>query len=184
MNNGIIFEPYISLKGDYFSTYDESDNEFTNHSRFTPEATIKTSWPFFKNSSIGKQIIEPKLGISYIGKEDEDSNLLNEDSQTLNFNSLNLFESNRSYGHDKIDSGNKMSLGLNYNLQDNVGGLFKASLGKSFHIDGDNTFSGKKYSGTNNYHSDIVSSLSYDLNKTLLVDYKTRFDGSFKKKPI
>ena len=181
MNNGIIFEPYISLKGDYFSTYDESDNEFTNHSRFTPEATIKTSWPFFKNSSIGKQIIEPKLGISYIGKEDKDSNLLNEDSQTLNFNSLNLFESNRSYGHDKIDSGNKMSLGLNYNLQDNVGGLFKASLGKSFHIDGDNTFSGKKYSGTNNYHSDIVSSLSYDLNKTLLVDYKTRFDGSFKK---
>ena len=181
MKNGVVFEPYIGLKGDYFSTYDESDNEFTDHSRFTPEAAIETSWPFFQNSSIGKQIIEPKLSYSYIGKEDTDSDLLNEDSRTINFNSLNLFETNRSYGYDKIDSGNKMSIGLGYDLQDRLGGLFSASIGKSFHLDGDNTYSGKKYSGTNNYHSDIVSSLSYNLNDSLQFDYKTRFDGAFKK---
>ena len=40
------------------------------------------------------------------------TDLLNEDAQTFNFNSLNLFEMNRSLGFDRIDGGSKISLGF------------------------------------------------------------------------
>ena len=177
-DNGIIIEPKVSLRADHFRTYDESENEFTNFSRVTPNLSTSISWPFFENTSLGKQILEPKLAFGYVGNEKTFTDLLNEDAQTFNFNSLNLYEMDRSLGFDRIDGGSKLSLGVNYSLQDRMGGLFNASIGQSYHINGLNSLDSDQWSGTDNYHSDLVGSISYNLNDSIMLDYKTRYDNS------
>ena len=92
-DNGIIIEPKVSLRADHFRTYDESENEFTNFSRVTPNLSTSISWPFFENTSLGKQIFEPKLAFGYVGNEKTFTDLLNEDAQTFNFNSCLLYTS-------------------------------------------------------------------------------------------
>ena len=84
----------------------------------------------------------------------------------------------RSLGFDRIDGGSKLSLGVNYSLQDRMGGLFNASIGQSYHINGLNSLDSDQWSGTDNYHSDIVGSISYNLNDSIMLDYKTRYDNS------
>tara|TARA_B100001057_G_C22846385_1_gene949230 strand:- start:790 stop:2922 length:2133 start_codon:yes stop_codon:yes gene_type:complete len=177
-DNGIIIEPIVSLRADHFRTYDESENEYTNFSRVTPNLSTSISWPFFENTSLGKQIFEPKLAFGYVGNEKTFTDLQNEDAQTFNFNSLNLYEMDRSLGFDRIDGGSKLSLGVNYSLQDSIGGLFNASVGQSYHINGLNSLDSDQWSGTDNYHSDIVGSISYNLNDAIMLDYKTRYDNS------
>tara|TARA_A100001037_G_scaffold301362_1_gene330683 strand:- start:149 stop:2272 length:2124 start_codon:yes stop_codon:yes gene_type:complete len=177
-DNGIIIEPKLSLRADHLRTFDESEDQFTNFSRVVPNLSTSISWPFFDNAPYGKQIIEPKIAIGYVGDEETHSDLLNEDAQTFNFNSLNLFEMNRSLGFDRIDGGSKISLGLNYSLQDDIGGLLNANIGQSYHVSGLNSLASDQWSGTDNYHSDIVGSISYNLNDAVILDYKTRYDRS------
>ena len=91
-DNGIIIEPKLSLRADHLRTFDESEDQFTNFSRVVPNLSTSISWPFFDNAPYGKQIIEPRIAIGYVGDEETHSDLLNEDAQTFNFNSLNLDE--------------------------------------------------------------------------------------------
>ena len=78
---------------------------------------------------------------------------------------------NRSLGFDRIDGGSKISLGLNYSLQDDIGGLLNANIGQSYHVSGLNSLASDQWSGTDNYHSDIVGSISYNLNDAEILDY-------------
>ena len=166
------------MRADHLRTFDESEDQFTNFSRITPNLSTSISWPFFDNAPYGKQIIEPKIAFGYVGDEETYSDLLNEDAQTFNFNSLNLFEMNRSLGFDRIDGGSKVSIGINYSLQDDIGGLLNANIGQSYHVSGLNSLESDQWSGTDNYHSDIVGSISYNLNNAVLLDYKVRSDRS------
>jgi len=173
---GLLLSPSLSLRSDFINSFDESSDEHTTLNRVSTDASIKVSWPFFNKSSYGKQIIEPQISFGYINDEKISDDLLNEDANTFNFNTINLFENNRSLGFDKIDSGSKFTLGLDYFLEDEFGGNWEFNIGKSFHVNGLNTFATSKWSGTNNYHSNIVGSMSYNLNETIFLDYKTRYD--------
>lgn len=175
-DNGIIINPGLSLRSDFIKSYDESDNEYTNLNKLSTDISTKVSWPFFNKTAYGKQIFEPIIALGYINDEETNEDTLNEDSKTLNFNTLNLFENNRSLGFDKIDSGTKMQIGMNYFIEDIGGGNFSANIGKSMHLNGLNAFAGNKWSGTSNYNSDIVGSLRYNLNDHILFDYKTRYN--------
>ena len=42
---------------------------------------------------------------------------------------------NRSLGFDRIDGRSKISLGLNYSLQDDIEG-FDTNIGQSYHVSG------------------------------------------------
>jgi LPS-assembly protein len=180
-NHGIFFEPYIGIKADNFRTYDESDNSYYSFSRIHPKFSIKTSWPLYSASAYGNHLIEPVARLTFSGDEKSNNKILNEDSNVMNFNTLNLFEIDRSYGFDKIEGGHKFAVGINYDLEDTFGGHTSAKLGKSFHIGGLNSFDGSDWAGTDDYHSDIVASLSYNLLDVVDLDYKTKMDSNTKE---
>jgi len=176
-NQGIFFEPYIGIKADHFRTYDESDNSHYSFSRMHPKLSIKTSWPLRSASAYGNHLIEPLARLTFSGDEKSNNKILNEDSNVMNFNTLNLFEIDRSYGFDKIEGGHKFAVGINYDFEDMFGGHTSAKLGKSFHIGGLNSFDGSDWAGMDDYHSDIVASLSYNLLDAVNLDYKTKMDS-------
>jgi len=175
-NNGIVISPNLSLRNDWINSYDESDSENTKFNRFSSDISTTIAWPFFDKTSYGKQIIEPKIALGFINKEKISQDLLNEDSKTYNFNTLNLFENNKSLGFDRIDSGSRVMVGIDYFLDDLIGGNFEASIGKSMQIDDHTTYFDEKWSGTNNYNSDIVGSINYNYNETVFLDFKTRYN--------
>ena len=175
-NNGIVISPNLSLRNDWINSYDESDNQNTKFNRFSSDISATIAWPFFDKKSYGKQIIEPKIALGFISKEKTSQDLLNEDSKTYNFNTLNLFANNKSLGFDRIDSGSRIMVGLDYFLDDLIGGTFEASIGKSMQIDDQANYFDKKWSGTDNYNSDLVGSINYNYDESIFFDYKTRYN--------
>jgi len=175
-NNGLVISPNLSLRNDWINSYDETDNQNTKLNRFSSDISATIAWPFFDKTSYGKQIVEPKIALGFINNEKTSQDLLNEDSKTYNFNTLNLFENNKSLGFDRIDSGTRLMVGFDYFLDDLLGGSFEASIGKSLKIDDHTTYFDKKWSGTDNYNSDLVGSINYNYNETLFFDYKTRYN--------
>jgi len=175
-NNGVVISPNLSLRNDWINSYDESDNQNTKLNRFSSDLSTTFAWPFFNKTSYGKQIIEPKIALGFINDEKTSQDLINEDSKTFNFNTINLFENNRSLGFDRVDSGSKIMIGLDYFLDDLFGGNFEMSVGKSLRLDDYSNYFDKKWSGTNGYNSDIVGAISYKYNKSLFFDYKTRYN--------
>jgi len=182
-SKGIFFEPYVGLKADHFRTYDESADSYYSFSRLHPKISVKTSWPLYSATSFGSHLIEPIARLTFSGDEKRSSKLLNEDSNVMNFNTLNLFEVDRSYGFDKIEGGHKLAIGLNYDIEDMFGGHTTAKIGKSYHIGGKNSFDGSDFdwAGTGDYHSDIIASLSYDMHNIINLDYKTKMNSRTKE---
>ena len=180
-NNGVVISPNFSFRNDWIDSYDKSDNQNTQINRFSSDISTTFAWPFFNKTSYGKQIIEPKIALGFINDEKTSQDLINEDSKTFNFNTLNIFENNRSLGFDRIDSGSKIMIGLDYFLDDLLGGSFEASIGKSMQLDSHTTHFDEEWSGTDNYNSDIVGSLNYNYDETLFFDYKTRYNEETNK---
>jgi len=180
-NQGILFEPYIGIKADHFRTYDESDDSYHSFSRLHPKFSVKTSWPLYSVNTYGNHLIEPTVRLTFSGDEKSNGKLLNEDSNVMNFNTLNLFEIDRSYGFDKIEGGHKLAVGINYDYEDMFGGHFSGKIGKSYHLGGKNSFDGKDWAGTDDYHSDVIASLSYDMLDVINLDYKTKLDSQTKE---
>ena len=61
----------------------------------------------------------------------------NEDAQSLVFDDTNLFELTKFSGYDRIETGTRANVGLQYTFQSNTGGYARVLAGESYHLAGD-----------------------------------------------
>ncbi len=94
-------------------------------------------------------------------------NLPNEDAQSLVFDDTNLFEVTKFSGYDRIETGTRANVGLQYTFQSNGGGYARVLAGESFQLAGDNAYTNPgideygnptftPFSGLQNSRSDYV----------------------------
>ncbi|MGI9403208.1 MAG: LPS-assembly protein LptD, partial [Hyphomicrobium sp.] len=66
--------------------------------------------------------------------------LPNEDAQSLVFDDTNLFETTKFSGYDRIETGSRANVGVQYTFQAYTGGHVRVLAGQSFHLSGDNPY--------------------------------------------
>lgn len=140
---GITYTPFGELRGDaYQINYDEftagSDLDDTFlRGLATGGATV--SYPWVANVGATSHVIEP-IGQVVAHNSHVDQELLpNEDAQSLIFDDTNLFETTKFSGYDRLETGVRANVGVQYTFQGPVG-YARVLAGQSFHLSGDNAY--------------------------------------------
>lgn len=144
---GISYTPFASLRGDA-ATYQDvvdplTDNLISDKTvlRGTAAAGILTAYPWIKHTPSASHTIEP-IGqiIARSSRVGNQNGLPNEDARSLVFDDTNLFEVDKYSGYDRLETGTRANVGLQYTFQLNTGGYARILAGQSFHLAGRNSY--------------------------------------------
>ena len=145
---GITYTPFANLRGDVMS-FDNGVNPITNLeiddsvvTRGVASVGVLASYPWLARTASASHIIEP-IGqiIARTGKVNQ-RELPNEESRSVVFDDTNLFELNKVSGLDRVETGSRANVGVQYTFQANGGGYARILAGQSFHLSGENIFAG------------------------------------------
>ena len=181
---GQVITPFVQLRGDAFflngtTAVTTDDTAF----RFTPAVGFTWSYPVLIAAGHTTQIIEPIVQV--IARPDEDinsGNLPNNDSQSLVFDTSNLFDIDKYSGYDRVETGTRANLGIHYNGTFGNGSSIDGMFGESIQLAGANpyalpdTSNVGAYSGLENTLSDYVASLALDSGVGPRFEGRARFD--------
>jgi LPS-assembly protein len=176
---GQVFTPFANLRGDVYLSNNIPDalapggfRDEESSTRFLPSAGFDLRMPFIGDHEYGQGIISPVFQfIAATDEKDEDA-IGNEDAITLNFDHSSLFLADRFTGYDRYEGGVRANVGLTYSFLGTNGGLFKASVGESFHIAGENSFTDG--SGLDGSSSDLIGAVTFQPWDSLSMSYEIR----------
>ena len=149
-------------------------------------AGLEARYPVAAYTAGGTHIFEPIAQLFVRPDEDTDGAIVNEDSQSLVFDTTTLFERDKFSGDDRIEGGTRANVGLRY-AADFIGGLsIDAMIGQSFHIAGENPYALASQrldlvntgaqSGLETDRSDVVAGLSLATLEGFEVAGRVRLD--------
>ncbi len=144
---GITYTPFAELRGDLyqFNNYRDPitglavDNEQVARGMATGGATV--SYPWIANTASASHVIEPIGQIVARQNSVEQNRLPDEDAKSLVWDDTNLFETSKFSGWDRLETGTRANVGLQYTFQAWNGGYARLLAGQSFHLQGDNAYS-------------------------------------------
>ncbi len=149
---GITYTPFGQLRGDIYQINNYVDPQAsalqntnvivgeTSLARGLALGGVTVAYPWVANSRYGSHVIEPIGQIIARQNSVRQDNLPDEDAQSLVFDDTNLFEWNKFSGYDRIETGTRANVGLQYTFQANYGGYARVLVGESYQIAGTNAY--------------------------------------------
>lgn len=153
--------PFFNARGDVYKVSEfeevngvEGDDDLLTRQLVT--GGIDYRYPFVKNTATASHVLEP-IG-QIITRPDSANNdeVPNEDAQSLVFDDTLLFDIDKFSGYDRIETGTRANIGMQYTMQTYGGVSVRMVGGQSYHIAGDNAYSEYVGSGLSNDRSDYV----------------------------
>lgn len=143
---GISYTPFGDLRGDAYY-YDNAVNPATNQAtpntsfgRVVGTAGVTVSYPWVASSAGATHTIEPIGQALYTEASVHQSVMPDEDSRSLIFDDTNLFAIQKFSGTDRIETGTRANVGLQYTFQSNDGGYARFLLGQHYQLGGQNAY--------------------------------------------
>jgi LPS-assembly protein len=193
---GITYTPFGQLRGDIYQISDYVDpadpvngERETSLARGLALGGVTVAYPWVANASYGSHVIEP-IGQIIARQNSIDQNTLpDEDAKSLVFDDTNLFEWSKFSGYDRIETGTRANVGVQYTFQANAGGYARILAGESFQLGGENPYADPgddaegnpvftPFSGLETNRSDYVLGAYLAPSNMLQLISQTRFDQS------
>lgn len=173
---GLVMTPFAQIRSDaQFSENVPGSDDIDDPDLFvTPSAGFDVRMPFIANHGWLQSVLTPVVQLIAAPSEIEDRNNGNEDAITLNFDTTNLFLSDRFTGYDRREGGVRANAGVNYTLLGANGSFLRTSIGESFHIAGENSFAAG--SGLDGTSSDLVGAVALQVNEHATFGYQARVE--------
>ena len=178
MTNGLgqVITPFAELRNDIYlaDNVPGATSNASTDAYVLPSAGIDVRWPFIADHGVAQAVLTPVVQFVAAPPEPDLGNTGNEDAITLNFDSTNLFLSDRFSGFDRYEGGVRANAGLSYTLMGENGGFLRTSLGESFHLAGENSFAvGSGLDGTS---SDLVGAVALQFDEHVTLGYQARVE--------
>ncbi|MGQ0674055.1 MAG: LPS-assembly protein LptD [Hyphomicrobium sp.] len=190
---GITYTPFAELRGDLYQLNNYVDPETgalvedDTVARGLATGGVTVSYPWVANTASASHIIEPIGQIVTRQNSLPQRELPNEDAKSLVFDDTSLFDTNKFSGLDRIETGTRANVGVQYTFQANSGGFVRVLAGQSFHLKGDNAFRNpgidgdgenvfNPRSGLETDESDYVAGLYFAPNDVFRFVSQSRFD--------
>ncbi len=185
---GQVITPFGQLRGDISDTSDyvnpltglAPDDDFST--RGVALGGVEYRFPFVARVNRSSHVIEPIAQfIARTNLDQEDQlDVANEDSRSLVFDDTLLFDIDKFSGYDRIETGMRANVGLQYTITRDDGGYLRAVFGQSYHLDGDNAYALDpdaviNQSGLGQDDSDYVAGLYIEPNSNLTFIAQSRF---------
>ncbi|WP_185961476.1 LPS-assembly protein LptD [Telmatospirillum sp. J64-1] len=132
---GSVYRFSTSLRTDaYYVTdpEDRPDDSSVLRGRVVPEVAVEWRYPMEKRGENYHQVLEPVViaAVSPRGGN-RTSGIPNEDSRDLEFDDTNLFSTNRYTGWDRLETGPRITYGLQWNVYGDSGGTLETMFGQT-----------------------------------------------------
>lgn len=193
---GMLFEVNASLRLDDYLIKERSLfvdkyygierklEERSAESRIVPKLEFKVSYPLVSNlgSDFGNStvFVEPIIVSVFSYYDKNQSAIPNEDSQSFEFASFNLFDPDYYFGIDKVEEGVRFKYGVHAFFDSIEFGNLDLVIGQSYMLEKNNNFAQK--SGLENNASDYVGKISYmglDRFNNLSYSFHINGEGQF-----
>ncbi|KAA0970215.1 LPS-assembly protein LptD [Aureimonas fodinaquatilis] len=197
-DGGLVLTPSVAGRGDlytakmespgydYGSLYSDLGAISINETgaRGMATAAIEARYPYLIETANTSHVFEPIAQLLIRPDEMDAGKLPNEDSQTLVFNSTNLFSHDKFTGYDRMEGGTRANVGIQYSGV--LGGRYflNAIAGQSYQLAGKNPFAADDLSlvgydsGLETDRSDYVSGVALTLPVGVTLSAQGRFDES------
>jgi LPS-assembly protein len=144
---GQVWTPFGNVRGDVYSWTDARDpnnpaNPIDDDTivRGTGQAGMLYSFPFVAHSGWASHIFEPTAQVIVRPNRIDQRRTPDEDARSLVFDDTLLFDIDKFSGYDRLETGTRANVGIQYTLQGNNGLYARAVFGQSLHLAGDNAF--------------------------------------------
>lgn len=157
---GITYTPFAHLRGDVYSYagYNQATtavDESTSFARGLAAGGATVSYPWIASDGNGSHVIEPIGQIVVRQAHVQQNQLPVEDARSLVFDDTTLFEIDKFSGYDRVETGTRANVGVQYTFTHKNGGYAKLLAGQSFHLAGENPYAdpgGIDFDGRANYN--------------------------------
>jgi LPS-assembly protein len=187
---GEIWTPFASLRADAIDASITNQPGVSNFLptgdsqalRVMPTVGLEYRYPFINVQPWGTTTVEPIAQVIIRPNEPDAGKLPNEDSQSMTFDTSNLFSVDKFSGYDRVEGGGRANAGVQSTTQFDHGGSVTAVFGQSYQLYGLNSFAVADAtntgidSGLDKPVSDYVASLAYSPNRTYTFSVRGRFD--------
>jgi LPS-assembly protein len=168
-------EPFVQARADGYSISDPfAVNKHTTFARGVATVGADFSYPFIRQRGASTIILEPLVQVAASPDYHRNPNVPNEDSVALEFDSTNLFSTNRFPGYDLYEGGRRANVGgrATFNWDDHsasvlVGRSIRDQANPSFYVG----------SGLEGKSSDWVTAVTLAPIKGLTLFSRSRLDG-------
>jgi LPS-assembly protein len=143
--------------------------------RILPLAAIDWQMPFVSSQGSYNQVITPIAMAAWSPNGGNPAEISNEDSQSFEFDDINLFAHDRFGGLDRAEDGFRASYGLEWGVYGPDGGYTSAMFGQSYRANENDTFA--VGSGLEEHLSDYVGRVTVSPNEYLDLTYRYRLDN-------
>ncbi|HKJ61646.1 MAG TPA: LPS assembly protein LptD, partial [Hyphomicrobiales bacterium] len=178
---GETFTPFAQLRGDVYKTTSFNDEKLgdgpqdaTTAFRGSAMAGLEYRMPFVKHTENATHIIEPIAQIIARPNIEDQGEIPNEDARSLVFDDTLLFDTDKFSGYDRIETGTRANVGVQYSVSTTNGWNARVVAGQSYQIAGDNSFTPD--SGLENANSDYVAGAYLDFSSNLQLVSQVRID--------
>ena len=175
---------FAELRGDAYYYHDLNEgteilagiagenNEF--ESRFAPSAGVEWSYPLTRRAGAARLFIEPRVQLVASPAERNPASIINEDSQSTEFDFAGLFEYNKATGFDAFEDGQRMNAGVALSAVLDNGVSIEGSVGEQFRLQSSDAFFTS--TGLGEERSDIVGSLNVKYKNLVGIENRFRID--------
>ncbi|MEX2518323.1 MAG: LPS assembly protein LptD, partial [Paracoccaceae bacterium] len=114
-SSGVILRGFTDAQADLYQINDDPAFD-SRAARFVPRIGAEARMPFSRVDGAGRtHVVEPIIQFS-VAPDVRDGDIPNEDSVVIEFDEMNLFETNRSPGFDRVETGANITVGANYEM--------------------------------------------------------------------
>lgn len=177
------FTPFAQVRGDLYqataftTTYPDGSTDsregFTG-ARGTAVGGIEYRYPFVKHTETASHVVEPIAQIMVRPDIKDQGKIPNEDAQSLVFDDTLLFDTTKFSGYDRVETGTRANVGVQYTINTHSGLNARFVAGQSYQVAGTNAFGGD--TGLDKTQSDYVTGVYLDLMRNVQFTAQTRFD--------
>ncbi|HEX2843040.1 LPS-assembly protein LptD [Hyphomicrobium sp.] len=186
---GITYTPFGELRGDIYQINFEDDDPFDavnsnlddTFLRGLATGGVTVAYPWVASLGSTSHVIEPIGQLVAHNASVRQEGLPDEDAKSLIFDDTNLFETSKFSGYDRLETGVRANVGVQYTFQGPVG-YARVLAGQSYHLSGDNAYNEPEVdlfnprSGLETDKSDYVLGLYLAPTDVFRVIAQSRFD--------
>ncbi|MFZ5618552.1 MAG: LPS-assembly protein LptD [Pseudomonadota bacterium] len=185
------FNAFAELRGDLFR-YEDLDEGAENRQgiaddnridgRFAPSVGLEWSYPLTRRLGGARLFVEPRVQLVASPANRNSADIINEDSQSIEFDYAGLFNYNKSTGFDAFEDGQRMNAGVAVSAVLDNGVTVEGEIGQQYRLQQSDAFD--PATGLGGESSDYVGSLNIRYKNIIGVENRFRIaddDGALKR---
>ena len=143
--------------------------------RFAPTVGAEWSYPLSREFAGARLILEPRVQLVASPSDLNDREIVNEDSQSIEFDYAGLFDFNKATGYDAFEDGQRANIGIAASASWDNGIEIEGTVGRQFRIQATDAFDFS--SGLGEKSSDFVGGINFRYKTDFGIENRFRIDG-------